>query len=165
MIVIKNLRFIKSANNLFAYDGILHKGRAYYVTFCHGDIDGELSIKSGKDIFCVSPSDIKEKINEIFKCYIRQDDILFINPCYPVQVRNRYGEALKQNKVFLYSGNWDEETTCAFTNKYKKSGYYSVDKRRTSIVSLLVGAKSEFPWDFAEINKLILNIYNNKIKV
>jgi hypothetical protein len=159
MFFIKDLKFIKSANNTFAYDGILKKGNAYYITFCHGDKMGDLAIEVDKSTIEVTPDNIKKEINELLGCDIKKNDILFINPCHPYQVRSKYLKSLIKNKIFLFSGRWEEVTASVFVNKYKKSGYYPYNKRKGKVVSMIVGADSEFPSISKEIDKLVLNTY------
>jgi hypothetical protein len=112
MIILNNLSFVKSSGSSCRtpYDGILEKNGCYYLTFCHGNSDGDLGLQINDDMLSVSPTTIREVISNSLGYDIDSNSRIFIHPCFPNAVRKRYGNQLKDNFVFLTTGDWNDFT-------------------------------------------------------
>jgi hypothetical protein len=113
MIIKNNLRFVRPSNNTGRgmYDGIFTKRNSYYVTFCHGDESGLLYLQIDDDIKGVEPLEIRARIKDYLHVNISKQQKVFINPCFPKQVKERYKDQLKENNIGVMCGNWKDETS------------------------------------------------------
>jgi len=106
MHLINNLYFLKSANNgdfRGKHDGIYKRGEDFYITFCHGGMDGTMSLQMNGRTRDVLPSQFRKMIATSLDVVIPEDKKLFINPCMVENVRREYPNDLKLNNVFIYS--------------------------------------------------------------
>ncbi len=109
----KNLKPLKSANNANrnTADGVLVSENGYIVTCCHGNKDGTLELQINDNYFVVFPDTIRDCLNLKLAVNIKKKDVLWILPCYPRQVRSRYGVGLKKHNIKIACNNWNGITT------------------------------------------------------
>jgi hypothetical protein len=163
MNVIKNLEFVCSSGSscMTPYHGIFKKENAYYINFCHGGYDGSISLEMKNYILPTSPETLRNDINRTLKFKIPTEKIIFISPCNPSSVKEKYKEKLKNNKIFLYSGNWSGLTAMVISND--KRIFNLKDKYKTGSKKITLWV-DEYNLEFQEVLseknkfKLLLNL-------
>jgi hypothetical protein len=141
------------------YDGILKKNGDYYITFCHGDTKGFINLGIKNSMIKITPSTIRKNIKKYLGIIIDNNEKIFITPCYPNCVKNRYKKSLHNHNIHLIT---DERgvTGCSF---YNGKIVYISDKFNgiSNDISLLVRNKySEFS---AIDDEIAENIFTGKI--
>jgi hypothetical protein len=148
ILVKKDLNVVCSSNNSgrLKYDGVLCDGKSYYITCCHGNRDGGLSLEINNSRSNIYPDTIREAINSKLGLKIKDNDKVFILPCHPKKVRSEYGKQLKKNHISLFCNNWGGDTEFAFYD----GDFVHIDdtyKPKTK-VTLLVGKRNEIQREY-----------------
>lgn len=141
MHVITNMKFIQSSgsNCRTPYDGILQKNNWYYISFCHGNNLGEISLEINNTMINTIPETLRNNIEIYLKYKISNETKIFIAPCFPKAVKKRYANRLNDNLIFLATGNWDGQTGSSFYDG-NDIPYTTDNKRKTDYpISQLIG--------------------------
>ena len=149
MIVIKDLNLIctTGSSTRFFVDGIYEKEGDIYLNFVHGRSNGILDILIKDKLYYIYPDILRQTIYEQTNFYIPEYQKVWIQPCFPKQVLERYAYELEQNNIYLYTGNWDTETAQFMSVKGK--------------LFRLVGTEPIYK-DKKKINILVLNNMDQK---
>lgn len=117
MPLITNLQFICSSGSSMRtpYDGILKKNGDYYITFCHGDMKGFMSLGIKNTMIKITPSTIRKNIKKYLGIIINNNEKIFITPCHPNCVKNRYKKSLHNRNIYLITDKRGI-TGCSFYN-------------------------------------------------
>ena len=161
MPLITNLQFICSSGSSMRtpYDGILKKNGDYYITFCHGDMKGFMNLGIKNSMIKITPSTIRRNIKKYLGILINNNEKIFITPCYPNCVKNRYKKSLHDHNIHLIT-NEKGITGCAF---YNGETVYISDKFNgiSNDISLFVMNKCS---EFSLVDdKIIEDIFTGKI--
>jgi hypothetical protein len=147
MHVITNMQFVKSSGSSCRspYDGVLTKNGWYLISFCHGTETGELVLQIKDELITTFPNKMRYHIKKFLGYRIKKYQKIFISPCFPKQVKEKYGSELKNNLIFLATGNWNCKTGTSFYDGYDIP-YTNDLKRKTDYpISQFIG-----DWDFME---------------
>jgi hypothetical protein len=152
MKIINDLSFVCGVNKKWSH-AIFEKDNSYYINFCHGTEYGRLFLELNGFVIEVFPKEIRQKILIYSGFYIPNNIKLFINPCFPKQVKNKFLNDLKKNNIFLFSGNWDQETWSYISDEEKMLDYFHECLNRNKKYTLWVDSESN-------ISKIQKNIWN-----
>jgi len=73
----------------------------WLITFCHGNKHGDLSLQIWDVFFRITPNEIRRKIKLEFGIDIPKKEAVFINPCHPKHVCDKYSKELKENNIIV----------------------------------------------------------------
>lgn len=116
VLVEKNLSPISFANNVGRpkYDGVLQKDGRFYLTTCHGNVFGNLGMQTNNIWVDVCPENIREHIRYLLSVDIGKDSDIVIFPCFPREVRKKYKDRLRKNRIVVGCNNWNGKTGITF---------------------------------------------------
>jgi hypothetical protein len=117
MILIENLTLLKKVPNGYfrSADAIFKRGNTYFITFCHGGKDGEMSLEINGWRLKVCPCDIRDVIEKNLDFHIPKNAPVVITPCHSFYVNNKYEKELKDNNIKLHS-KWKNSTAWCVYN-------------------------------------------------
>lgn len=120
--IYKNTEMIKASGNAGRTpDGLFRtEDGNWLITFCHGNKYGGLSLQIEDIFFRIIPDEIRKKIKLEFGIDIPKKEAVFINPCYPKQVCDRYSEELKENKIVVSPSHLSIPIRVIAYNTFKK---------------------------------------------
>jgi len=110
MIIIKDVKLVAhSYNSNRGIDGVFKKDNNYYITFCHGAKDGSIFLQMEDFLYTITPYLIVDFIRDILHYNISKQGSVFITPCHPNKVVERYSKELIENNISVI-GNWNDNT-------------------------------------------------------
>lgn len=108
MHLITNLHFLASSGNgerRGKHDGIYRRGnKDVYITFCHANNRGNMALQMNGFTRDTTPSELRSLIFKHLHVFIPNSARVFINPCQVERLKEKYGDALKENKIYIVSG-------------------------------------------------------------
>ena len=140
IIVKKDLSLVCSAGNYgFPYDGVLKYKDDYYATCVHGDVDGTLALELHNRNISVCPNTIRPTLNTKLGLSLKNSDKVYIIPCFPIEVRSRFGKDLSNNNIVVLCNNWKGITSVI----YYDGNFVALDVKNQAKVTIFVGKHSE----------------------
>jgi hypothetical protein len=160
MILLKDLKPIISNGSTLDIPGsrnIFIKNGDYYVNFCHRDKDGTIALDINNNMFFTDPQNFRKIIYEKLNYFIPDNVKIFIAPCYPKKVEEKYGNLLREYNIEII-GDWDSMSWSSFC-----SGEYilsSANQINVTTMNIFI-RKDRLPE--IEENQLILDVFNGVI--
>jgi ribosomal protein L28 len=96
------LKQVASANDIgySSLDGIYEKDGEYYITFCHGDMMGNIKLQIGDVYISVeSLKNLRDIIYSYTGFHIKKSEKITIFPCHSKNVAKKYADELIEENV------------------------------------------------------------------
>jgi hypothetical protein len=146
MIILHDFEIIKvNGIDCKFYNSIYNRGNCWFLPFCHGYEDGNLTIDTPEGEFIMRPQDYRGVIRNSFLVDIPDFDNIYIAPCYGKKVSALQGTDLLKRGIIILSDEMEEEVVCVFTNEQNKMCYNEDDIVDGDIMTIAIEGKSKLP--------------------
>ena len=90
--------------------GILKHNNVFIMNCIHGSISGFLMLEWNKKEHFFEPCELRDIVKRLTGIIIPKNKKIRISPCYPVAVKKRYAEELRDGNIEVV-GVWNTQTT------------------------------------------------------
>jgi hypothetical protein len=139
------------------YNSIYNKGDRWFLPFCHGYENGNLTLDTPNGEFIMRPQDYRGVIRHSFLVDIPFCDYIYIAPCYGKKVSALQKTDLLRRGIIILSDEMDEEVICVFTNEQNKMCYNEDDIIGGDIMTIAIEEISRLPKDEDDVRMMFYN--------